>query len=227
MGEPSTLIQRIDLANEVYRALRRRIFIGDLQPGAKIRPEQVAKELGVSRTPVTEAINRLAQEELVTLQRNRGTFVSDFSLERVVDMFDVRLMMEQFAADHGIERAPAADLARLQQLLANEEALMREDGVTDYLTWHRINRDFHQQCVALANNVVLSDLYARLNIDIVMARAYQLALLRVPREVHTEHQTILAAYEARDIQALRAALSDHLTRGKNATIDLMKRRAAI
>lgn len=215
------------MAAEVHRILRQRIFMGDLLPGAQVRPEQIAQELGVSRTPVMEAVNRLAQEELVVLRPSRGTFVSDFSAERVVALFDVRLMMEHFSAEMGMRRVTGEDLRRLGRLLDEEERLIAGDAVTDFLVWHRLNREFHQSCIDLAANVVLSDLHERLNVDIVMARAYQLAVLRVPREVHVEHLAILSGYAAKDVDALRTAFAAHLTRGKMATVELMKRRAAI
>ncbi len=220
-------ISRTDMAAEVYRVLRQRIFMGDLQPGAQVRPEQIAQELGVSRTPVMEAVNRLAHEELVVLRPSHGTFVSDFSAERVVALFDVRLMMEDFSAERGLQRLTDEDLGRLGHLLDQEERLISGKTVTDFLAWHRLNRQFHQYCIDLAGNPVLSDLYARLNVDIVMARAYQLAVLRVPRDVHAEHHAILAGYTARDLLALRTALAAHLTRGKTASAELMKRRGGI
>src|SRR5262249_16349671 len=95
-------IRRTDLAEEVYRVLRDRIFTSALRPGDKIRPEGVANELGVSRTPVVEAINRLAEQGLVVPQPHRGTFVSNLSLEHVIALFEVRLMLEEFSARGGL-----------------------------------------------------------------------------------------------------------------------------
>jgi DNA-binding GntR family transcriptional regulator len=215
------------MAAEVYQVLRQRILMGELQPGAQVRPEHIAQELGVSRTPVMEAINRLAHEELVALRPSRGTFVSDFCAERVIALFDVRLMMEHFSAEPGMRRVTREDVGRLARLLDEEERLIAGDTVSDFLVWHRLNREFHQACIDLAGNIVLSDLHARLNVDIVMARAYQLAILRMPQEVHAEHHAVLAAYAAGDTDALRAASAAHLARGRSATIELMKRRAAI
>src|SRR5215469_2572065 len=199
-------IQRTDLAEEVYRVLRDRIFTAALRPGEKIRPESVAQELGVSRTPVVEAINRLAEQGLVVPQPHRGTFVSDLSLERVIALFDVRLMVEEFGARRGLAQATDADVARLRALLDEEAVLIHEDSVTDYLAWLRLNREFHQACVDLAGNPVLSEMHARLNLDIVMARAFRLATLRNSRDVHAEHRRILGSYERRDEAALLAAV---------------------
>ena len=209
-------IRRTDLAEEVYRVLRDRIFTSALRPGDKIRPEGVAKELGVSRTPVVEAINRLAEQGLVVPQPHRGTFVSNLSLEHVIALFDVRLMMEEFSACGGLARVAAADVARLRALLDEETVLIHEDSVTDYLTWLRLNREFHQACVDLAGNPVLSEMHARLNLDIVMARAFRLATLRNSRDVHAEHLRILEGYERRDEAALLAAVRTHLVRGRDA-----------
>lgn len=209
-------IQRTDLADEVYRVLRDRIFRAALRPGDKIRPEAVAQELGVSRTPVVEAINRLAEHGLVVPQPHRGTFVSELSLDRVIALFDARLMMEEFGARRGHARAADADIARLRGLLGEEESLIHGDTVTDYLTWLRLNRQFHQACVDLAGNPVLSEMHARLNLDIVLARAFRLATLRNSRDVHAEHVRILDGYERRDEAALLAAVQTHLVRGRDA-----------
>jgi GntR family transcriptional regulator, rspAB operon transcriptional repressor len=209
-------IPRTDLADEVYRVLRQRIFTEELRPGDKVRPEVVARELGVSRTPVVEAINRLAEQGLVVLQPHRGTFVSTLPLERVGALFDVRLMMEEFGARRGLARVTDEDVERLQGLLDEEAPLIRDDTVTDYLAWLRINRQFHQACIDLAGNPVLSDLHARLNLDIMMARAFRLATLRNSRDVHAEHLRILEGYERRDERALLAAVRTHLDRGREA-----------
>ena len=210
------MIQRTDLADQVYRVLRDRIFTAALRPGDKIRPETVARELGVSRTPVVEATNRLAEEGLVVLQPHRGTFVSDLSLERVIALFEVRLMIEEFGARRGLARATGMDVARLRALLEEETGLIADDSVTDYLAWLRLNREFHQACVDLAGNPVLSEIHARLNLDIVMARAFRLATLRNSREVHAEHLRILQGYERRDERALLAAVRTHLELGRDA-----------
>jgi len=209
-------IPRTDLGDEVYRVLRQRIFTEELRPGDKVRPEVVARELGVSRTPVVEAINRLAEQGLVVLQPHRGTFVSTLPLERVGALFDVRLMMEEFGARRGLARVTDADVERLRGLLDEEAPLIRDDTVTDYLAWHRVNRQFHQACIDLAGNPVLSDLHARLNLDIMMARAFRLATLRNSRDVHAEHLRILEAYERRDERTLLAAVRTHLDRGREA-----------
>jgi GntR family transcriptional regulator, rspAB operon transcriptional repressor len=209
-------IQRTDLAEQVYQLLRQRIFTAALQPGDKVRPESVAQELGVSRTPVVEAINRLAEHGLVVMQPRRSTFVSNLSLERVIALFDVRLMMEEFGARRGVARATDHDIERFRLLLTDEEALIDGDSVTDYLAWLRINREFHQACIDLAANPVLSELHARLNIDIVMARAFRLATLRNSRDVHSEHVCIVRGYEHRDAEALLAAVVAHLSRGRDA-----------
>jgi len=216
VNDDAVQIRRTDLAEEVYRVLRHRIFTATLRPGDKIRPEGIARELGVSRTPVVEAINRLVEQGLVVLLPHRGTFVSSLSLERVIALFDVRLMMEEFGARRGLAHATDQDVERLRALLAGEEALIDGDSVTDYLAWLRLNREFHQACVDLADNPVLSELHARLNIDIVMARAFRLATLRNSRDVHAEHVRILRGYEHRDKEALLAAVRAHLSRGRDA-----------
>jgi DNA-binding GntR family transcriptional regulator len=209
-------IRRAALADQVYQVLRQRIFNAALRSDDKIRPDDIAKELGVSRTPVVEAINRLAEQGLVMLQPHRSARVSSLSLERVIALFEVRLMMEEFGARRGLGRAADRDVVRLNAFLSDEGALIDGETVTDYLAWLRLNREFHQACIDLANNPLLSELHARLNLDIVMARAFRLATLRSSRQVHQEHLEILRAYELRDETRLIDAVRTHLTRGRDA-----------
>ena len=101
-------------------------------------------------------------------------------------------MIEEFGARHGFARTANRDVARLRALLNEEEGLIHEGSVSDYLTW------------------------LRLNLDLVMARAFRLAMLRNSRDVHVEHRRMLRGYERRDEAAFLEAVRTHLVRGRDA-----------
>ncbi len=97
--EPYPPLDRTDLTERTYAVLKERILTRRMAPGERISVPEVAGALGVSRTPVTDALKRLAVEGLVDIQPRRGTFVTGLNAPDVGDLFDIRLMIECHAAD--------------------------------------------------------------------------------------------------------------------------------
>ena len=91
-------LDKTDLTEQTYRAIREKILTRVLRPGQKISADEVAHALSVSRTPVMDALKRLANDGLVEILPRRGTFVTEITAESVNELFAVRIMMELFAA---------------------------------------------------------------------------------------------------------------------------------
>src|SRR5690242_10297658 len=102
------------LSEQIYEALREKIIKGELQPGDRIVELEVAKSYGVSQAPVREAFLKLADEDLVVTQRNKGTFVSNFSADEIDQLYDFRLMLEEFAIKKAFERLSDEDAEELK-----------------------------------------------------------------------------------------------------------------
>ncbi|HWL12944.1 MAG TPA: GntR family transcriptional regulator, partial [Ureibacillus sp.] len=98
------------LSEQIFEALREKIIKGELQPGDRIVELEVAKNYGVSQAPVREAFLKLAEEDLVVTQRNKGTFVSNFSLDEIDQLYDFRLTVEEFAIKRAFERLTDEDV---------------------------------------------------------------------------------------------------------------------
>jgi DNA-binding GntR family transcriptional regulator len=154
------------LADRAYNAIRDRILTLQLPPGLPIDEDELIRELGIGRTPIREAIKRLALEDLVTVYPRRGTFVSDINITDLAQISDLRIQLEGHAAFRAAERATAADRAEAEALIADlEEAASSGDAEQLMRTDARVHR-FVYRC---SRNVYLAgaaDRYLNLSLRI-------------------------------------------------------------
>ena len=108
--------EELSLAERAYRAIRDRLVMLEIRPGAPINEEQLAQSLGVGRTPVREALKRLQYERLITTYPRRGTFATDVNITDLAHISEVRQELEPLAAAQAARRATAADRAALTAL---------------------------------------------------------------------------------------------------------------
>ncbi|MCL6552099.1 MAG: GntR family transcriptional regulator [Firmicutes bacterium] len=206
------------LADVVYRTLKEQILRQEFTPGQRLHVDRLARQLGVSRTPVKDALNALAREGLVEIVPRRGTFVAALSAQTIAELFDLRRALELLAAELLVARVTDTDLARLRaRLAALDEPLDEDADVDEHM---RRNLAFHRELVQLAGNRKLLEVYDSLNVHIQIARVH--ARGRDWRErrqqEREEHHAMLAALEARDPQRLAAAVDAHIRRAKHSLI---------
>lgn len=184
-----------------YSHLRGAILTGSLLPGVRISEPGLAQELGVSRTPVREALQRLAQEGLVELLPGKGARVRVLSAEEVREVYDVRALLEGEAAALAAQNASEDELKRLEWLLQVLDALPKEA----YAQQMQVDFDFHTALVEAAHNKTLARIYADLRSSLTLVRSFQQTLSQHPK-TRQQHQAILAALKARNpAQATEAA----------------------
>ena len=132
-------------------ALREAILTGTLPPGSRLRAEPLAERLQTSRTPVREALMLLAREGLVEIEPRRGAVVRSFDAADLADLYDVRSLIEPYAARRAATRIEAADLARLDEIcdLADARGAADDAAVEDQVA---LNEEFHRIVVAAAGS---------------------------------------------------------------------------
>jgi DNA-binding GntR family transcriptional regulator len=206
------------LTDVVYRTLKEQILHQAFLPGQRLHVDQLARQLGVSRTPVKDALNALAREGLVEIIPRRGTFVAALSAQSIAELFDLRRALELLAAELLVARVTEADLARLRARLAVLDEPLGEDADVD--EHMRRNLAFHRELVQLAGNRKLLEVYDGLNVHIQIARVHARRRdWRIRRQQEREeHGAMLAALEARDPQRLAAAVDAHIRRAKHSLI---------
>lgn len=213
MGKDGNGEVRLDasVSQVVYRDLFNRILTGELPPGTVISEKQLAELLGVSRTPVHNAVLQLAKDGLVTQEANRRPVIGHVSPSDVEEIFDMRRLLEGEAARRAAVRMDRATLARLRAAADDLEKKAKRPGAL--ARWADFDDLFHD-AIALACGST------RLAADIRRYRMVHYALNRlrmtaelIPQALQ-EHLSILAGLEARDPERAAAAMDEHLKEWK-------------
>lgn len=195
------------LAEQIAAQLRRDILCGKFPPGASIKERDNAAEMGVSRTPMREAIRILAREGLLMLRPSRSPIVANPTFKEVSDAVDVLLALENLSVGLACRNATDQDLARLDAL---HEKIVAGYNSLDALDLFEIDMDFHSAIARSAHNPSLYDTY-RSYLERLWRARYVAARRRRNRDrVVGQHTTILDALKARDESAARQAINVHL-----------------
>jgi DNA-binding GntR family transcriptional regulator len=202
-----TPIGRRPLHEEAVERLRDMIVQGRLNPGDRLNERLLCEELGISRTPLREAIKLLATEGLVDLLPNRGAVVSPLEPARLSDTFKVMGALEGLAGELACRHATPRHIAEIRALHAEMLDMYARGDLAGYF---RHNQAIHLKIVEASGNATLANTYRQLNANV--RRARYMANLSKERwdEAVREHEQMLAALEARDVTRLKRLLQDHL-----------------
>jgi DNA-binding GntR family transcriptional regulator len=212
--ESSTLIRRVDLNDQVYDTLRGWLMTRRVGPGEKLSLHELADQLGVSRSPVHHALTRLVSEGLLTVRPRRGYYVTPITPKVVEDAYDVRLGAELVAAERSIDRATDEQLAELRRLMDETLPNGPSASATDSLWWHEANRCFHDYQLDLAGNPLMSEIYRRLSVNMLMEQVLRGRSPAWLAAVSEEHVALVEAFEARDLARVQTAIRTHNTTGR-------------
>jgi DNA-binding GntR family transcriptional regulator len=177
---------------DAYQKLRAWIVHGPLQPGELLRDAEIAELLGVSRTPVREALIRLTQEGLVESARGRGTRVADLNLERAPNLYATGAVLDAYAARTAAARLTAEDLAELENLLEQMEQTSEPQALST------VDAQLHAVYYRRAGNPVLVEFLRGIENELVRIERHAWGYQAVRMEAYEEHQTIIEALRQRD-----------------------------
>lgn len=200
------LSQRRPLRDEAYVVLRRAIVNGDLKPGEHLNERALAKQLGLSRSPVREALRRLEQEGLIAFSRQR-LVVQQLSLNKVEELYQIRQQLEVLVARLAAREAQPEGLARLESVLAQMADAIRQ-GQSEAASLQGVY--FHDLLAEIAGNQRLAGLLTSINEEIHRFRALYVGARIRSQDALTEHQGILAAVAAHDEDLAAGLMSTHI-----------------
>ena len=198
---------------EVAELLRQRIFSRNLEPGSWIDELRIAEELGISRTPLREALKVLAAEGLVTMKVRRGAYVTEVSEQDLRDVYHLLSLLESDAAGVVAATADDSQLAELADLHSQLEA-----AVHDAEAFFKVNERFHMRLLELANNRWRDQMVADLRKVMKLNRHNSLLKSGRIAESLAEHRAIMQALLARDATATTARMREHFANGLNAAV---------
>jgi DNA-binding GntR family transcriptional regulator len=200
------------LAEQAYLRLREDIIAVEIPPGTVLREDELMRTLGVGRTPVREAIQRLQRDGFVTIIPRRGTLVSEINITDLAAIYEVRAHVESWASRLAAERVRDADRRAAEALMAELEALTDDDPYEALLA---LDRRVHRFVYACCKNAFLAetlDHYHNLSLRIlhVAMRRYPALTPRL-EDVVQEQRTMLAAIVAGDGDTAERLAAEHVT----------------
>ena len=208
----------------VLERLRALILTGEYGPDERLIEEQLAERLGVSRTPVRQALTMLEAEGLVEITPNRGATVCSFSIEDVWDIYDLRAVLEGHAARRAAGRIERRELERLRELAREMEGLpgQFDDHEEEIRALVALNQEFHGTIVEASRNRRLERLINRTVEIPLMFKAFYWYALHERTISNHYHRQILEALENGDADRAEIIMREHVYEGRDFVIRALK-----
>ena len=194
------------LREQIVSSLRESIIKGELNPGQKLTEPELAERLGISRTPIREAFRQLESEGFLTVIPRRGAVVSKITRKEIQDFYELKSLLEGYAARVGAEKITEKGLEKLRKL--NEQlAFLAEKG--DVEAFFIKNDEFHNTFISYCGNVKLLEFREHL---VQRFMRFRLGALSVPGRLMDsvkQHKTIIRAFEKKDGRLAEAVVLEH------------------
>ncbi len=203
-----TRITKISLPEEVARRIRRMIWEGVLRKGDRIIENDLSETLGVSRTPLREALRSLTAEGLVEIRPHRGAYVAEPSMDQIQDMFEVMSFLEGLCARIATEKASDSQIRELEKL---HERLERHHLAGQPEKYLEVNEKFHSLLQDLVGNQALNDVINGLRKKILLYRYRQLYQPYRFEASMSEHRELMEAIRERRPADAERLMRTHLT----------------
>ncbi len=213
--------EHANLDQQAYHILRSMIRDRRLLPGTKIPQEGLAKELGISRTPLVNALKRMENEKLIESKPRRGFYVRLFSKDEMVSIFELREVLEGLAARHAADNATEENISKFREFFRK---FKNKKAIEDYKGYSDEDRSFHNYVTEMGAKEFLKSILRTYNI---ISFSYQVptseGLVRSPDETIAEHLDIIDAICDRDPVSAESLMRKHFKR----SIAALKREQAL
>jgi DNA-binding GntR family transcriptional regulator len=211
-GTELAQLQIQSTADRVRDELRRLILSGALEPGQPLNEKLVAEQLGVSRSPVREALQRLVTERLLTAERNKSVTVRQFTAGDISEIYDARIAIESHAAAAVIAAGPQHVAGTCEQLRGALRQLHTALKTGDRIEIAAADLAFHQQLVRCGGNSRLVDAYLLLSAETITCITWLENLLPSGDELLQDHQDFIDALNTHDPGHMCRVIAQHLDR---------------
>ena len=218
---PAKALAKTSLVERAYREIKRRILGNFYPPGLQVLEQDLAQQLGVSRTPVREALIRLEREGLIEIVPRKGMRVVPISTADMREIYEVITALEARAAERLAERKPSKDdLAPMIEALETMEASLAEG---DLDAWAEADERFHRALLVLSGNRRLMQMALTVFDQIHRARMVTLRMRPLPRRSNDDHKALIKAVLAGDAKRAYAIHHEHRRRAMELLTDILKR----
>jgi DNA-binding GntR family transcriptional regulator len=211
-----------NLSARVYNQIKNLILYNEVLPGQKLHHQELSERLGVSRTPVREALTRLVQEGYVSFLPNRGFTCKEIRLQEADELYDLREALEAFAVEKAIEHLTEEALQTLTKKLAGYGADVQKRFTRERLIY---DQDIHLEIARLSGNETLVKTLTQVFERIILKRRTD-GLYDPARGItaHQEHLQLFEAMKERNVQRAVTIVRAHIRAGKDNVLTDLKRR---
>jgi len=193
----------VSLSERAYIKIKKMISDYRFSPGSRINVEQLARDLGTSRTPIWEAVRRLEQEGLAKNIPNRGVFLVELTHETAIELYTVRELLEGMAARLAVQRISDKALEKMERLLGEQEKIVAEE---DLVAYSKSDFEFHACIYAACGNTILREMLENIK---EKARPFEMRITPILTELFNDHQVIVRALRLRDPLLAEVAFREH------------------
>lgn len=217
---PMKLVRPKSLTEMVADEVRTRIIDGRIGLGAALSEQSLAAELGISKTPVREALLQLKQEGLVQVQPQRGTYVFRLEAEQVAMISELRDVLEVAAARAALQRNPEALAEQMGRLFADMRQAYEAD---DPVAYRRLDGDYHEAIIELSGNPYIRGAYRQISFCIQALRSRLSTEAQLNKLSIADHREMLRLVKARDLPGLTKLLRAHIAQTRQSYLDVLGR----
>ena len=193
----------VSLSERAYFKIKKMISDYRFSPGSRLNVEQLARDLGTSRTPIWEAVRRLEQEGLAKNIPNRGVFLVELTHEAAIELYTVREVLEGMAARLAVQRISDKALEKMEKLLREQEKIVAEE---DLVAYSKSDFEFHACIYAACGNTILREMLESIK---EKARPFEMRITPILTELFNDHQMIVRALHLRDPLLAEVAFREH------------------
>lgn len=201
------LQQSGNLSDRAYSLLKNAIITGQLKPGETITEERLAEQLGISRTPLRAALRSLTHEGLLKIRRGIGTWVASHSIEEMLQVFEVRRVLERLAICKMMERLTPEAVEHVRRILENQRDCI---NAGDYAGYLQADARFHNSIAESSGNRELAEAIQRLLVKSQRYLSVSHTLHARMIEANAEHWQVWEAISTGDVTKAESALMRHL-----------------
>ena len=200
----------------VYEELKMQILTGKIAPGTRMMEVELAESMGVSRTPIREAIKKLEQEGLVVIEPRKGAYASQISVKDMVDILEVRQDMEGLAAHMAAYRMTPKQMKELESISIAYNKAVEDGNMADMI---RFDTDFHNLIVESCNNSILTMMINQLQELLLRFRYVYYDNIKRAEKMPSEHSMIMEAIKDGRSDAARVSAEMHIERIKDMVMN--------
>lgn len=207
-------------SNEVYRRIRESILSGEFAPGTRLKENELVELCGYSRTPVREALRKLASEDYITINTNQGAEVKTWSSDEIDDLFHLRSLLEGYSASRAAKNISLIQLKKVNDSITEMDRILAKEGNSeDYIEdFLRLNQVIHNTIWEAAGSERLESMLSRLIEQALVARTARQFTIERLSQSHNHHKELYNALKSHDEAWAESIMRSHIHAARDALL---------